>query len=726
METLRIEELNTKLRDALKPNFHKSKPFRPGKALIISWEGEPGLNQPRVALELSDSLRESYGCHIEDFKLPLTKAEMALKTKISSLLGKNEPAENPSIIYYRGQGLIKDGKPFWRLRDDRSSPIVDWFSIQALIENAKSNIVLLIDYDYGVTPTRTTTGHGVSAFRLSGQRQPRTTCGRLEILGAPQNMLEASQNVSPFTHKLTKSLEAQRKQPYCSLKDIQADLRKQSDCRSVYENLSPFGQPEEIRIRPYCQVYKSLEVSLRNDTPITQMTQMTQRELVKWASTAPPQVREIQFLELPTSHISRPMAGANPGANSLQLHIEYVHSQTIEETLETWVKQSPPCVVQLRHLTGTPISRGKGKEPSSAREDILQSLIDDRNETSRWSQILPTRNGLYRKVVVLPIAWDPPETSFSPKNELHALIDAFKNHFDYTVQDIFGIPGNDDAQEELDREVRLHLDPLDSRDLLVVIYNGHGRDGYTNSHNMIFASGSSYHTVNWTKIVRSLDAAPCDVLQILDCCFAGFGTKGDAENDDLKRDPLKHLSIESKEFQGRNEILAACGRDTRTGAGENSSMKLFTQMFEKLASEQNSFTVHKWYHDIETEAGRRSSNRLRWSTPYWKMNPRADEPNGIRLTTKKAIINGGTIAEVQRFRVRVQPKQTRVRIKANPRMMPTHAPVFAPSVQPELKIVGPSVDDGDSDVNTSGDEADIDEEDTSGGFSVEEEVLGEV
>ncbi|KAK9774282.1 putative Ankyrin repeat protein [Seiridium cardinale] len=85
-----------------------------------------------------------------------------------------------------------------------------------------------------------------------------------------------------------------------------------------------------------------------------------------------------------------------------------------------------------------------------------------------------------------------------------------------------------------------------------------------------------------------------------------------------------------------------------------------------------------------------------------------------------------TIAEAQRFRVRDQPKQTRVRIKANPRMMPTHAPVFAPSVQPELKIVGPSVDDGDSDVNTSGDEADIDEEDNSGGISVEEEVGGEV
>lgn len=49
-------------------------------------------------------------------------------------------------------------------------------------------------------------------------------------------------------------------------------------------------------------------------------------------------------------------------------------------------------------------------------------------------------------------------------------------------------------------------------------------------------------TLCWSLLQPSLKSAPCDVLLLLDCCFAGSAVRGDVE--------------------GTNEIIAACGRET--------------------------------------------------------------------------------------------------------------------------------------------------------------------
>jgi hypothetical protein len=89
-------------------------PSQPSKALLITWEGSPRSEQIEAA-EICSALEEDFGYIGIKYSLPQIDPEAALSSQLQSLLKDSELAVNPLVVYYRGNGFIKNGKPFWRL-----------------------------------------------------------------------------------------------------------------------------------------------------------------------------------------------------------------------------------------------------------------------------------------------------------------------------------------------------------------------------------------------------------------------------------------------------------------------------------------------------------------------------------------------------------------------------------------------------------------------------------
>jgi hypothetical protein len=137
--------------------------------------------------------------------------------------------------------------------------------------------------------------------------------------------------------------------------------------------------------------------------------------------------------------------------------------------------------------------------------------------------------------------------------------------------------------------------------------------------------------VNWSPIARDLDHAACDVLQILDCCFAATATKACANEEDAKA-LLEAIQddAESSEYRGTNEYLASSSRDSKAHAGKYSSMGLFSTELRKLAVRGKTFTVESWYHDIDTAVVR--SNEISTADP---LSPRRRDKRGYSSPAHK-------------------------------------------------------------------------------------------
>lgn len=145
--------------------------------------------------------------------------------------------------------------------------------------------------------------------------------------------------------------------------------------------------------------------------------------------------------------------------------------------------------------------------------------------------------------------------------------------------------------------------------------------------------------------MRMLDTAPCDVVQVLDCCFAATAVKS-GRHDETKL--LDHIHKETPEaaYRGKNEILASCGRDSETAAGRNSSMPLFAEVLGALASKRMPLSVYSWFHEVDSEVVRRNTQNSAQGTPRprhppnwyyspsWKYFPKEIWPRSIILKPK--------------------------------------------------------------------------------------------
>ncbi|CZR55521.1 uncharacterized protein PAC_05409 [Phialocephala subalpina] len=539
---------NGALRDTLANASIHIDPSRPSAALLVTWEGAPNSEQVEAA-RVCAALEEGFGYKGISLRLPQTDPEAALISQVQSLLKDAELALNPFVVYYRGNGFIKNRKPFWRL--GKSSAAVDWLNIQALLENGKPDTILALDCDYGVIPTMNRDGEGQSAFCLASTRKSGGKTGKLEIIAAPQR----SQNIGQsFSQTLAGALEERQGSPF-SLDRLLADLQKiMGDV--IHKNLSAVANGGKIKITPVCPL------------------------------------------------VERPNRSKTSGAS---------HGN-------------------------------QDKEIAAAAQKWT--------EDSRWSTVLPAREGYYKKVVVLPIAWEI--SDWDAKRELEDLKTAFETNFNYQVEETFLISDDANAQQAIETKIGYYVDralinALSHNDLLIVLYNGHGMDGYKNGCNMMWEGGKqSSHRVpiNWTKVVHKLDTAPCDVVQILDCCYGATAIKSKVMDETKMLDHIHQKTPES-EYRGRNEILASCGRDNETAAGSSASMPLFAEVLHTLASKNLPLSIYSWFHEIDSEVVRRNTQNIpdtqypRWAqnwyySPSWKCHPKEIWPRSIVLRPKSA------------------------------------------------------------------------------------------
>ena len=164
-----------------------------------------------------------------------------------------------------------------------------------------------------------------------------------------------------------------------------------------------------------------------------------------------------------------------------------------------------------------------------------------------------------------------------------------------------------------------------------------------------YSPGKGPATVKWSPIARVLDHAPCDVLQIIDCCFAATATKtrGNRQDADDLLDSLRE-DAETSEYRGTNEYLASSSRDNIAHAGKYSSMVPFADELRKLAKQGKPFTVQEWYHCIDTEIVERNAKSTAntsnsddretrgYSSPAYKLQPKERLGHSIILKPKNS------------------------------------------------------------------------------------------
>lgn len=155
--------------------------------------------------------------------------------------------------------------------------------------------------------------------------------------------------------------------------------------------------------------------------------------------------------------------------------------------------------------------------------------------------------------------------------------------------------------------------------------------------------------MNWTRIARELDAAACDVVQILDCCYAATGTKtrGVGNATDAMLGSL-HNDTSRSDYVGINETLGSSSRDSEAATNEYASTPVFARILRSLAERKQAFTVREWHHDIDTWikaendkamsiAGEFSNTTLPgFSSPFYKLHPKESLDHSIVLRPKTA------------------------------------------------------------------------------------------
>lgn len=109
--------------------------------------------------------------------------------------------------------------------------------------------------------------------------------------------------------------------------------------------------------------------------------------------------------------------------------------------------------------------------PSEGQDDNSIAVDSVRPTHSKNLPDIPD----YQNVVVLPITWDK-IVGWNAEEELGLLLDTFGRHFDYELKDIVKIPVCPQPELFLQAQIRNQITKLGSRDLFIVLYNGHATD----------------------------------------------------------------------------------------------------------------------------------------------------------------------------------------------------------------------------------------------------------
>ncbi|RDW58140.1 hypothetical protein BP6252_13551 [Coleophoma cylindrospora] len=186
--------------EAVFPNNTESR-YESVYVLLLCWEdGDPKLPVEQELEDLKHVFDEGYHFQTETWKIPSKNSHRALSKKITEFVEiEDDSRDCLKIVYYGGHGFLSPSRQLmWSNVPDGEPRYqqVKWHAIQATLEDAESDVLLLLDCCAAGTAS-TDDGHGVT-----------------ELIGACAfNVVANGVGDYSFTTALSKELRAFRKIP---------------------------------------------------------------------------------------------------------------------------------------------------------------------------------------------------------------------------------------------------------------------------------------------------------------------------------------------------------------------------------------------------------------------------------------------------------------------------------------------------------------------------------
>jgi hypothetical protein len=263
--------------------------------------------------------------------------------------------------------------------------------MQLILEQQRTDSLIILHCDYGTVPTRNPDGEGYSVFHRVSSQKKSSPVGNVEIIATPQ---KNGGMEDKFTHVLIDALTSQQK-PSFTIHSLAIDMQKMLEkIRLVHKNISHGSTGKDVRMTRYQRSHGrvSSEYSISSST----------------------------FQDGQHSHSDE----------------------------NRWI-----C--------------------------------------SQWSTSLLAREGIYNQVVVQPILWEPSICDLDNlDDEINLLCNVFRKMFEFDIRPTHYIDDNNGAQDVLTKKMQSfthHTSAIASNDLLIVLYNGHGGDGYDFDCDMIWS-----------------------------------------------------------------------------------------------------------------------------------------------------------------------------------------------------------------------------------------------
>ncbi|KAF1846336.1 uncharacterized protein K460DRAFT_356027 [Cucurbitaria berberidis CBS 394.84] len=132
------------------------------KVLILSWEDDD-LGVYREIEDLKRTFCDLFHYEVTEWWIPQHKPERKLNLEVGKFLERYDSKDRLLIVYYAGHGFLNEQRvPMWAANRGPSSPTLPSNSIQSQLEEADSDVLLLLDCCHAAHPTLTDSDHGVT------------------------------------------------------------------------------------------------------------------------------------------------------------------------------------------------------------------------------------------------------------------------------------------------------------------------------------------------------------------------------------------------------------------------------------------------------------------------------------------------------------------------------------------------------------------------------------
>ncbi|KAF8866141.1 hypothetical protein BDZ45DRAFT_333428 [Acephala macrosclerotiorum] len=221
---------------AVFPNTSKTR-YKKVSVLMLCWDDEdPNLPVSDEIKRLDDVFKNNFGFDTNVWKIPGRNSHAKLTQRILDLIDtEDDPKDHLFIVYYGGHAKLTHDRLLswtsWRVNRDKKYPTVQWSGVQNVLEQAESDVLILLDCCHAATAT-TSEGNGVTEM----------------ISACAYNAIANGVGYYSFTKELTIELRELSRRPSFPVADL---------FRNVFSRIQA-RRPEDGRERHPAPVHLSL------------------------------------------------------------------------------------------------------------------------------------------------------------------------------------------------------------------------------------------------------------------------------------------------------------------------------------------------------------------------------------------------------------------------------------------------------------------------------------